>query len=1092
MCQGRAVELAEFGELRFVVDGKDVAVNGIKARSVLAALALRQGSEVTSDRLVDLVWPLPDQPATARQSLANIVRRTRQLISPDVIMTSGETYRLSPDVVSHRQRFLAGPAQARQLLRDHHPEQAADHARRLQSLWRGQPWAGLDDLAPVIADRVVLESCRLEVDEVLAHSATATGDLRSALAAWLRLIDASPFNEAWWCSAAHIQAQLGDRVEGLRLLRRARAALDQAGLLCGPRLEALEQRLLGNGSATGTHPTDPAPGTDRQLVDRHGTPSLLVAEELRFVGRADELVRLTRRRTAPDPTAPRISFIAGAAGAGKSRLMVEAARRCTGHVVLSGRCEVGMGLSLGPFRQILNDYAHTVSAAQRRSEAGPFGSEIARHLTSFADLERDRPDETLGGDEHERMVTAVTDLLLRAGERQPHLLLVDDMQWATPLALDVLRRLITESAPEQLTVMTTYRPSAAIPGDTITERFIELMALPGADSLELGPLTIDDLDELVEDGGHLVAGDELHRQSGGNAFYVAELLRSSGSDDDHRSLLRLVRARAALVHDRAIDYLATAAICGLDFNPSVVAEVLAYEPALGVELTDALIGSGLLLRSERGSRVQFSHGIVADAVLAELGDAARKRLHLDVAAAKRRRGHWGEEVIRHLIGAGPLVEASTLIASATEAAEDLIIRHDSQAAARLMRLVLETDLPVESGVTARRLLGTALLAHSDPSATATLLDAHRTACRLGLDDEILALALAYSHGGAWRNNADPNGARLVRLAIERCPDDRPDTRARLEARLSSLTIFSSSLATRLESTETAVASARATGDPRRVVNALNARLLAIACPALLRETDRLETEILQLEDAGLGRSELSNRPGMATYWGGDGDRYRAEIEARDAFTPNADAAMGVVNAQLATCVAIHDGDLALARTHLARIVPDETSAIDVQKGNHLWNSVMIDWLDGDPTASLPLVQRRYEELRGAPIRYTLLWLAAAHGIDDVTAELREHATSERIARLPELFLGGFGLAGLALAAQVLDDRRLATDVRRELLRLSGQMIGVPWATFPAADHFLGVVDSVLGDYAAAADHFRRAEAVHHRMHALAFDDLRRD
>ena len=332
--------------------------------------------------------------------------------------------------------------------------------------------------------------------------------------------------------------------------------------------------------------------------------------------------------------------------------------------------------------------------------------------------------------------------------------------------------------------------------------------------------------------------------------------------------------------------------------------------------------------------------------------------------------------------------------------------------------------------------------------------------------------------------------RMLRIALDRCPPDQAELRERLHARLEAFEIFSSTLAGRLESTGRALADARASGRPKLLADALNARLLAVSCPATLSETARLEAEIRQLEDAGLAHSELANRPGMSTYWRGDGACYRADIAQRRSDLANSHLAQRVLFEQLAACTAIHDGELAAARTHNDSLVDESRWAVyDVQKGNHLWNSTMIEWLAGDPSVVASLAKQRYDEMRGGPLRYTLLWLAAESGWHDEVAELQPNATPERIARLPELFLGGFGLAALALAARRLHDERLAMDVRPHLIGLSDQMIGVPWATYPAVDFFLGVVDALLGDRPQAIGHFERANDVHRRMLAPAFVEL---
>ena len=399
------VDIAELGELAVIVDGETQVIVGTKTRLVLALLSLKQPEAVTVDHLLDTVWPPPEQPSSARQSLSNVIHRLRQVIGADSILTAGNTYRLAPGIRSHRTELLALPATIRAMLNDGHADRAAELAERALRTWRGEPWSGLDDVDPVLADRVVLEASRLEIEGLAASAAAALGEWTAARDAWDRMVAVRPYQESWWCSAAEAREQLGDRVEALRVLRRARASLDQAGVLPGPRLVALEQRLLGEGGRPAGTPSE-TEVDEPALVDRRATPSLLVAEKTSFIGRTRELDRLVTARRRPDASTPRVSFVAGPAGMGESRLAVEAARRCAAHVVLCGRSEQGSESTLGPFRQILDEYASSVTVEERHHDAGLSGATLGVRLNSFADLapsagplprpSRTRPNSSMG------------------------------------------------------------------------------------------------------------------------------------------------------------------------------------------------------------------------------------------------------------------------------------------------------------------------------------------------------------------------------------------------------------------------------------------------------------------------------------------------------------------------------------------------------------------------------------------------------------------------------------------------------------------------------------------------------------------------
>ena len=111
---------------------------------VLSLLALRAGSPVGSDSLIDLLWP-NDPPRTAGKTLQGYVKRVRSMVAVNGIELShagpaGYVLMLPPDRVDALQ-FESLVADARTSTDD------AFRLRRLDealALWRGEPFAGCD------------------------------------------------------------------------------------------------------------------------------------------------------------------------------------------------------------------------------------------------------------------------------------------------------------------------------------------------------------------------------------------------------------------------------------------------------------------------------------------------------------------------------------------------------------------------------------------------------------------------------------------------------------------------------------------------------------------------------------------------------------------------------------------------------------------------------------------------------------------------------------------------------------------------------------------------------------------------------------
>lgn len=1067
------IVIGELGDLRLWLGGTEQPVRGGRTKTVLALLALRGSRGASMDYLVDIVWP--DQPPTARQSLANVIRRLRAMMGPESIVTDGSIYRLADTVESHRATLLDAVDRATDSSCD--LAEVIETARSVDGLWRGDPWSEFDDQSPLIGDRVVLREARLRLFEAAARAAQRNGDLDAAIRYLQQLVDERPHQERWWCGLADAIASTGDRVAGLRLLQRARAALDQVGISPSPELLEVEGRLLGT--------YDPTPTTElvQPLSDRRGNPSLRVAEDVPFVGRVQEVARLVEPSGGDHIPTSAVAIVEGPAGAGKSRLILESARRCGGHVVLSGRCAESGWSTLGPMQQILDEYVESTSSDDVRGDLAGFEAVLAEYLPGFT---TNAPPLTLERslmEERERIVRACVAVLTRAGNRRPHLLLIDDLQWASEIVLDMIDELAYRCDPGRLAILATCRFGPV--DDPARHRVAQLSVSPNCLQISLGPLSATDVQTIVDGTNAISDADEVLRLSGGNPFFVAELLRSGPGIVDDKTLSRIVRSRVDLVHPRATDFLTTAALCGIDFDPWLVGEVLSLDVSETGELVDELTHHQLVLPGQGDrDRCWFTHGLVAEAMLSSADAQERRRIHLRIADVEQQAGSPVGLWIEHLLGAGPLIDTHTLTVSVVEAVDQLCRRSQPESAASVVRRVLETRLDVPDRVLAMTALAKSLAQNGGMTAEADaiLLEAGTLAVDHHLDDALTDVAIAYSRGGPWRRNSDTNGPRLLALALERCPPDRRDLRAHLQARLASYSIFTGPLADRIEAAELAIASARESGDQQALGEALNSAIVAVTSPATLAKTRDLEDEILLLQDAGLAVTEMANRPAVSTYWAGEGQRYQADVAARRARLVSATQIERELLNELETVLANLRGDESEAR----RLLGEQGFNNDVKRGNHAWNTLATEWLAGDVTRALPVMRRAYDDFRGAPLRYSLLWLAAEADEHELVDELYETITPTRVGRLPEVFLGGFGLAGLAMTAFKLQDRELAAVVEPELKRLTGQMIGVPWSSLPSADFFLALLADTNGDHALAKTRAAAARQAHKRMRAPAF------
>src|SRR5262249_28199938 len=128
------------------------------------------------------------------------------------------------------------------------------------------------------------------------------------------------------------------------------------------------------------------------------------------------------------------------------------------------------------------------------------------------------------GAERYRLHYAIRGLLERLTRRQPVVLAFDDVHWADAASAGKLTHLLPRF-PGPLLIAVAYRPAA----DRLLTALAG-MAQPGSSSrLELRPLSPAQARRLVGSEQDETAGAALYRESGGNPFYLEQLVRAGSA-----------------------------------------------------------------------------------------------------------------------------------------------------------------------------------------------------------------------------------------------------------------------------------------------------------------------------------------------------------------------------------------------------------------------------------------------------------------------------------------------------------------------------------------------------------------------------------
>lgn len=321
-------------------------------------------------------------------------------------------------------------------------------------------------------------------------------------------------------------------------------------------------------------------------------------------------------------------------------------------------------------------------------------------LFDMSDALGDPFAQALGSDSRDGIFDA---LLRELRASPPPVVVIEDAHWADDATFDLLRFLGRRIGSTRALAIVTYRddevrsrhPLRAVLGDLATSASVIRLGVPALSRAAVAELA----------RGFDVDASELHRTTGGNPFFVTEVLAAGGSVMP-TTVEDAVNARASRLPDGARGALDLASVIGSEVDPEILT-------ALGATPSDieAMLDSGILRAA--GPRIAFRHELVRDAVYGGLSVPRRRELHRRVLAWLSHSDVARDDpaVLAHHAaeaGDGKAVLRFAPVAAARAAA----LRAHREARAQYARLI-----PYLSGLADER--------------RAELLDAYSTECTIG-------------------------------------------------------------------------------------------------------------------------------------------------------------------------------------------------------------------------------------------------------------------------------------------------------------------------------------------------------------------------
>ncbi|MFU8872850.1 BTAD domain-containing putative transcriptional regulator [Micromonospora sp. SL4-19] len=782
-------------------DGAELHLGTRKQRAVLALLTLEAGRVVSLDGIIAGLWS-DEAPSSATGTLQAYISQLRRVLephrsprtAPTVLLTREPGYLLAvrPDQVD-AVRFETQVEAGRAALAADLPAEAERLLTIALEQWRGEPLLEFADEAFAMPVITRLTALRRDATEDLIEAQLGLARNAQAAAQARVVLRQDPFRERSWAQLMLALYRDGRQAEALEAFREARAILDeQLGLPPGPQLQALERAILRQDAELAPTPRPAAPSTvpappsvlDAQSApdprdagaqpadDLGGMRAVGPAATAKMVGRGPQLELIGDRLTAATRGRGGLLFVAGGAGVGKTFLTERVVERATavGMVVAWSRCVEGSNTpAFWPWIQLL----HAVPPS-------PDSERLLAALTGVAESRQPAGDPDAA---RFHLYEAVAGLLRTVAQRQPVLLVVDDVHSADAASLRLLTHLGGTLSRLPILVLATMRAEPGDHAQPLRETLGALANERGVERVTLQPFSATDVRDYLRVGGaepDPVVVAALHERTGGNPFYLRELLRLLASEHPGgwssreavaestvpESVRDVIGRRIARMPEETQALLRAAAVIGRDVDTVLLESAAALDYERVLSLLEPAVASGLLVESPDGWNYRFAHSLVRDALYAELSRLQRARVHRRIGEALESLHRAGDPVTtgllaHHFAAAARIGAAAKAVSYARRAAELAEAQLAYDEAVEFLTIALSALDPTTADAAKRRCelmvqLGKARrLAGDVVSARAALDEAVALGARLG--DDSLVIDAATVFGGVTLWNWRPYG-----------------------------------------------------------------------------------------------------------------------------------------------------------------------------------------------------------------------------------------------------------------------------------------------------------------------------------------------
>lgn len=451
----------------------------------------------------------------------------------------------------------------------------------------------------------------------------------------------------------------------------------------------------------------------------------------RIVGRDRELALLGQLRGQVTRGEGAVLLTSGDGGIGKTRLMAELARSASegGWQVMVGRAyALETSIPYAPFADacepVLTAMDGNLLLRLTRGDRAVLTA-LAPSLGGSATAET-RASGASAAEQHVRLHAGILQLFVRLAERQPLLLVLENLQWADDSSVELFHFLARQLARHRIMLVGTWNETERALPDALCTMTRSLRALGAASNLLLEPLAPDALGQLVTQRFDVEAASihefiaALHDATRGNPFFVEQTLDELIAHGTLRkaggvwvgwqleqvtlphSVRDVMRARLDRLSVEARRIANLVAVAGTAVGHEVVRHAAsgghasALEEATLLAALDELRSHGMVVEHIEGGVITYdtAHPMLRQALIDAIGLARERTLHASIAVALEsahgeRAERYAEQIAAHWRLADPTVNAREAVRWLLLAGRHAMERLARREAASVLRAALD-------------------------------------------------------------------------------------------------------------------------------------------------------------------------------------------------------------------------------------------------------------------------------------------------------------------------------------------------------------------------------------------------------------------